>query len=392
MGALTNLLARSTTMSTRSMSFGFGNPLLAGKTQANEKSSLSIAAFYNGIDQLSNDIAKLPKSVLQRKENARIPISHPYNKLIGLAPNEMMNAFDFWKLMEYKRKIKGNSICLLNKNSTTGFVESIIPLNNVQIIKHQGKLFYKHKQTVYHSGDVLHFKGFSLDGIEGVGIITFAAHQLGLALELQQYEAEVYQARGITYGVIETDKPVADPNKKLIADGFANKMSSGNVHQVAVLDEGFKYKSIAITPAEAKLLEAKPWIVQEICRWLNIAPHKIKDLSQGNNAHIYMQNIEHVQDSIVPAVTTYEQELRNKLFGFSNEDLTVKFNVNALLRGDLDSKQKYYTAMIYSGAYTRNEVRELEDMMPLEGLDEPLQPVNYELLSQFIKGDNKDGK
>ena len=72
-------------------------------------------------------------------------------------------------------------------------------------------------------------------------------------------------------------------------------------------------------------------------------------------------------------------------------DHYVKFNEKVLLRGDLQARKDFYTAMVYSGNMTRNEVRALEDMNPLEGLDEPLQPVNMQALSlanQLIQEQN----
>jgi HK97 family phage portal protein len=139
-----------------------------------------------------------------------------------------------------------------------------------------------------------------------------------------------------------------------------------------MLDEGMKYKSISITPAEAEFLETNKYGVLEVCRWLNINPHKIKDFSAGNYANVYQQSIEHVQDSIIPWTTRIEQEVTRKTFQ-KGSDKYFRMNVNALLRGDLTSKKDYYTAMTYAGVYTRNEIRALEEMNPIDGLDEILQ-------------------
>src|SRR5690606_570472 len=116
------------------------------------------------------------------------------------------------------------------------------------------------------------------------------------------------------------------------------------------------------------------------------APHLLKDLSSANYSNIYQQSIEHVQISVLPRVISKEQELNTKLFSEKEQEtLYIKFNINALLRGDLASKAQFYTAMTYAGIYTRNEIRELEDMNPIEGLSEPLQPVNMQALSVALE-------
>jgi hypothetical protein len=47
-----------------------------------------------------------------------------------------------------------------------------------------------------------------------------------------------------------------------------------------------------------------------------------------------------------------------------------------LLRGDAKSRAEYYASGIVNGWLTRNEARKLEDFDPLDGLDEPLVPLN----------------
>lgn len=383
------------------VSGGFGSifPWFGGdgkSTMATAKSAFTLSAFYNGVEQLSNDMAKLPKYVLKKDGENRIKFTdHPVNYLISQRPNDLMNAFDFWKVIEVLCIIKGNAYAIINRNSKTGYPAELDLCDNedVVVFKNNKKLYYKIKGETYTSSDILHFKGFSFDGIIGVGVVTFAAKQLGISLDAQNYQQEVYKDLGLGYGVIESDKGVDKTNKKLIEEGFAAKMSAKNKFKVPMLDDGMKYKSISVTPAEAQFLETNKNGILEVARWLNIAPHKLKDLSQGNFSNIYQQSIEHVQDSILPRVISKEQEVNNKLFSTLDASIVYcKFNIAVLLRGDLEMKSKYYASAINTGYMVRNEVRALEDLNPLPGLDEPLQPVNMQTLSQINKNSLKDDK
>ena len=51
------------------------------------------------------------------------------------------------------------------------------------------------------------------------------------------------------------------------------------------------------------------------------------------------------------------------------------------MRGDLEQRRNYLTQLVYAGIITRNEARAYEDMNPIVGLEEPLQPVNMQALS-----------
>lgn len=365
------------------LGFG-GSPVDA--TVANSKTAFTLSAFYNGVDQLSNDIAKLPKSVKRKNGKNREDYSdHPVNYLISNEPNSMMTAFDFWKLIVVCMIIKGNGYARIIRNSVTARIESFIHLDSDDVLVYEkdNKLYYTHKGETILSEDMLHFKAFSFNGKIGVSVITFAAKQLGISIDSQNYQQTVYKDRGLGYGVIESDQDVNSDNKKMIESGFNAKMSSQDKFKVPMLDNGMKYKSISISPAEAQFLESNKNGVLEVCRWLNIAPHKLKVLDNSNFSNMQQQGIEHVQDSIVPWTMRLEQETGRKVFSKSDKEIGafIYFNVNALLRGDMDARKNFYTSLVYAGVMTRNEARAFENMNPIDGLDEILQPVNMQALS-----------
>lgn len=365
----------------------YGLPLLFGSstTKANETTALTLSAFYNAIDILSDDIAKLPKAVYKKEDDKRLNYSeHPVNNLLSVRPNPKMTPFVFWKTIETLRLIKGNAYAKIERDANSGrqIAWTLLDNSKMEVLETPNDLVYKYEGKAIASSDILHFLGFSLNGKVGVGVVTYAANQLGVSLEAQAYGNTIYKNRGLTYGVIEADGPVTDPNKKLISEGFTAKLSEQNPHKAPVLDEGLKYKSISITPEEAQFLETNKNGIIEVCRWLNIAPHKLKELNNANYSNIYQQSIEHVQDSVLPRVTSKEQEINYKCFSSKEQGVCyIKFNLSVLLRGDLDAKSKYYTSMVYASIMSPNEVRALEDMNPMDGLDEVMRPVNMQALS-----------
>jgi len=352
---------------------------------ANDKTAFGVSAFYNGVDQLSNDIAKLPKAVKRKQGKDRLDYSeHPVNYLISNEPNSMMTAFDYWKLVVVLTIIKGNAFVEIIRNKNTANIEAFVFLDNadVKVFELDYKLYYTFKGRTILSDDMLHYKAFSFDGKIGVSVIAFAAKQLGVIIDSQNYQQDLFKDKGIGYGVIESESAVEKGNKKAIEDGFALKMSSQNKFKVPMLDDGMKYKSISISPAEAEFLETNKYGVLEVCRWLNIAPHKLKSLDNASFSNIQHQGIEHVQDSLLPWIMRLEQETARKVFTDKEKiDCYIKFNEKILLRGDMEARKNFYTSLVYSGVMTRNEARALEDMNPIEGLDEMLQPVNMQALS-----------
>jgi HK97 family phage portal protein len=379
--AIANIVqTRSTTGDASGISFlgGFG---LSGISTAG-KQPFTLAAFYNGVDQISNDIAKLPKSVYLKQGENRFPYpEHPVNILLSSSPNEMMTSFDFWKLIIVLVIYKGNAFVKINRNASSGKQSSWIVLENqhVNVFEKDNKLYYKHKNETIDGADMMHFKGFSFDGKIGVSVVTFAAKALGIALNAQEYATAIYEDKGIGYGVIESEQDVNVENKKIIEQGFATKMAAKSKFKVPMLDSGMKYKSISLNPAEAELLATRKDLVVEVCRFLNLSPYKLKDLTNANYSNMQQLAIEHMQDSLLPWIARIEQELYRKVFTDSEkQNLYIKLNEKFLLRGDLESRRNFYRSMVDFGGLTPNEIRALEDMNPIDGGDEPLRPVNLQ--------------
>ncbi|OAV64757.1 phage portal protein, HK97 family [Bacteroidales bacterium Barb4] len=82
----------------------------------------------------------------------------------------------------------------------------------------------------------------------------------------------------------------------------------------------------------------------------------------------------------------FEVEMENKLL-FDSEigEYEIKFNLDGLLRGDLKTRSEYYAKAIQFGWSSRNEVRIIEGLNTVEGLDEFIYPSN-----EFIVGEKQN--
>ncbi|WP_131804913.1 phage portal protein, partial [Mycobacteroides abscessus] len=87
---------------------------------------------------------------------------------------------------------------------------------------------------------------------------------------------------------------------------------------------------------------------------------------------IEQQSTGFVRYTLRPWLTCIEQQLSTLL----PRGVFVKFDVNDLLRGDIKSLWTSYKAGRDAGVYSVNDIREREDMEPVEGGDIRLQPTN----------------
>lgn len=378
--------------------FSWGN---SGQTSSiGYKKSLGLSAVYNAVEQISNDIAKIPFSVNQKNGNNReSQPNHTANKLIAYEPNYLMTTFMFRKTMAISLLLRGNALAKIEFNSQGNPIETnFINWDNVKNIRiKDGQLVYDVKgySQPLLASEVLHFKQFSHDGIVGVSCITYAAQQLNMAIEVQTYSATNFENKGVRQGVISTDKVVQNGKDKIIA-GWKNAMAEKSPDRIVVLDDGFKFTPINITPQEAQIIETGRFNIEEIARMFNIAPHKIKSLQQSTNNNIEQQTLDHASDTIQPYITNFEQEYAKKLFTAKEREngFYIRGNMNVLLRADIKSRAQWISSMIYCGAMTRNEARRYEDMNDgPDFLNEHLTPTNQFIEQQILQNlnDNKNG-
>jgi HK97 family phage portal protein len=77
-----------------------------------------------------------------------------------------------------------------------------------------------------------------------------------------------------------------------------------------------------------------------------------------------------------------EQEMNLKLFGRESE-MSIRFNADSLLSGDLKTRMEAHATAIQNGIKTPNEVRDLEELEPRQNDDDLLiQGATMQIESQ----------
>jgi phage portal protein BeeE len=119
-----------------------------------------------------------------------------------------------------------------------------------------------------------------------------------------------------------------------------------------------------------------------------VPPHMIADLDRATFSNIEQQSLEFVMHTMTPWAERWEASIESELL-LDGDDLEVEFDFANLMRGDAASRSSYYQSGIQNGWLTRNEARIAENLNPLDGLDEPLRPLNMveEGSAEDLEGD-----
>ena len=212
----------------------------------------------------------------------------------------------------------------------------------------------------------------------GVSLAKLAAEQIGLSVDLERFYKSMLKNGNHHFGHVEVDKTTL-PDKAMndLRAAVDAKSGVGNAGKAPIFAYGAKWVNDGQNMRDASLIEQQQWILHQVCRACNVPPWKVYSQEGLTYSGSQQANIDYVTETIVPDVRAIEKALSPVFAARGESDLQLKLDVRGLMRGDDAARAQYYREMSYAGAYTRADVRELEDMPPIDGLEKPLFPLNY---------------
>ena len=348
--------------------------------RVSEDNSIGLPAVWAAVRLLSETIASLPLNVYRKDKDGSKYVDEkiPLNKLLSTSPNTkytsfintMMNSLLLW----------GNAYCLIIRNGGSRPIAlEILQPDKVEVaVGDDGETYYKVKDLgTFSSMEILHIVGLSFNGLVGKSPIQACKEAVGFGLATQQYGSNFFQGANLS-GVLEHPGVLTDEAANRLRTSWANRYSGlANSHSTAVLENGTKFKPIAMPLADSAFIESRNFSVAEIARIFRLAPHLIGDLSRSTYSNIEQQSLEFAKYTLTPYLINWEQELNRKLLSTKEQGTHFcKFRTNELLRGDVNSRADYYTKLFNVGALSPNDIRSMEDMNKVNNGDEYYVPLN----------------
>ena len=352
-------------------------------------------------------MAVLPVYIMNERTKERLP-DHRLGRVLWERANEAMTAFDYQRLMLCNELLRGNAYAWIYRDPRTGWPRELIPLppDYVSIHVDDGGhvwYFFTHpttgQVTMLRPEEILHYKAYSEDGIEGISVLRRASLTLSTARAAQQYENSTWMNGGQPSGILTTDSDLGDSIEVVQEDGTTVKVDPkdqlrksweavhrgpGNAFRIAVLDLGLKYQPISMTNADAQFVESNEIRVADICRFFGVPLH-LAYAGKQSYASNEQNGIEFVNYTLLAYETQWGQEDTYKLLLPSEraEQLRIKRNLKVFLKGDTAAQSAWYRTMREISALNADEIRGLEDMGTIPGGQEYYASWNYGPLSNW---------
>lgn len=343
--------------------------------------AMGVMAVQSAVRLISETLGMLPVSIFRDmeprgRERAK---SHPVQRLLTDQPNEFQTAMEFFEMSQAHNLLRGFS-CARIVETKGGNIEQLIPLHPDRVTPRYERLqaggkyvrFFAYQplegaQEILLPHEVLYVPGLSDDGVRPLSPIQLARETVGLALAGEEHGARHLANNVQPGGVLEHPKRMDDDAyDRLKADWDAFHSGVRKAGKTVILEDGMKWNQIGLTNKDAQFIEMRKFQIREIARWFRVPPHKIGDLDQATFSNIEHQGIEFAVDTMLSWLVRWEKRLKMSLLGPTEQKtLFVKFNFNALLRGDTKSRFEAYAIARQWGWLSADDVREFEDMNPL---------------------------
>jgi len=380
----------------------FGGPASKSGVAVSVESSLKVTAVLACVRVLSEGIAQLPLKLYQERDDGvkQIAKSHPLYKKLWRRPNGFQTSFEWRESKMLHACLTHGGFDIISRNGV-GEVLEFLPVmpGQVRVIQSADySVSYEISNGAgtrrsYPKASILHLKGPSWNGFSGLEAIIQAREAIGLSIAAEESLARLYSNGARPSGLLSTDSKLEPANldkiKRAFQEGYAGLQ---NAFRTIVLDAGMKFSQMSMSPVDSQTHESRKHQIEEICRVFRVFPQMIgygdKTSTYASAEQFFMAHVTH---TLMPWIERFEQMLAVQLL--TEEELDAgyfpKFSVAALLRGDAKSRAEYYASGILNGWMTRNESRKLEDLDPLDGLDEPLVPMN--MATRAAAGDPAPG-
>lgn len=331
------------------------------------ESSLTLSAFYECVNAISEDIGKLGFDVLLKKNGNFYPLpNNPATRLFSIRPNEFTTPIVFTQTLLKSALIRGNGYAFIERD------DNATPINLywlrdecVNPVLKGRKMFYivndvtAEIQGTFGGNDILHIRGMG-DGYIGKSVIGYASESIGKAIATQQFGAKFFGQGG--FNLLLKFLTIKDEAKmKQAKEAFIRTFEEDGV---AATNQGLEVERIAVNNNEAQFIESQDFNVADIARWFRMPLFKLqKDTSATTEA----QEIAYVNDCLMPWIIRLEQEIRAKLLKENEKYFLVPhFDTFMLLKGDSQAQERRAKTMFMIGALTPNEGRRMFDSNTIE--------------------------
>lgn len=358
-------------------------------------SSMQIAATFACVRVLSESIAQLPLRLMEENGRNRQPAKkHPLYRMLNFLPNPEMTSVEFRMTMMGHLALWGNAYAQIVYDRA-GRRRELWPLRPDRMTvgrNESGERVYRYptdkgiEELAWW--EVMHLRGGSLDGVIGYSPVATVRRAFELKMQMDEFATAFWQNDARPGVLLKYPKSLSDKARNNILSSWEDRhQGPRKTNRPAILEEGLDVVSVGIPQNDAQFLESQKFTRTEIAAVFRVPPHMVGDLERATFSNIEEQAQEFIDYTLSPWIVIWQQGMERDLLDTQEQDrYYAHFDVQALLRGKHVDRAQFYMTMQQIGAFSPNDIRELEDLNPIENGDLYLVPLNMQSVDDAASG------
>lgn len=229
-----------------------------------------------------------------------------------------MSAYTFKKMLVVSMLLKGNAYIAITRDIRTGEVISLHLLNSDSILLEtkDGDIIYKDTVTgnIYDKSQIIHIMNYGSSLYRGESTISYMSNALQISNNLESYFQNLTRSGMMVSGILKPVGGNINSDKALAAKtAFNAAVNSIEANSVIVLDSGFEFQQISISPKDAAYLESSKLNANTICKFFGVPPSMIYD-EVGKYSTAEQSQIDYLNNTLTPIIEKIESEFFRKVY------------------------------------------------------------------------------
>jgi HK97 family phage portal protein len=362
-------------------------------TVINSESAFSVNPIFSAISLISDTISTLPLDAFVREGGERRAL-RPRPAWV-LKPDVDTTREAFYGSVIVSLLLDGNAFIRVYTQNNQIVNLVVLNPNHVEVKRNGlGRLTFvvQGEKKPLSTEEVVFIPDVVRPGsIRGVSRVELLKDNFGLAKALEVYAARFFGYGATTSGIIEYPHDLTYEQSQALAAAFDSKHKGlRRAHKTGVLSGGATYKPTNVPNDQAQFLDSRRMAVEDVARAFNIPPHLLGLSGTNSYASVEQNNLAWVTHGLRPIIAKIEGALSPLLALSPNgQNAFLRFNIDGLLRADINSRMTAYSTGLQSGFLTINDVRRLEDLQAIT--DESANTVRVPLANVSITDSNLVG-
>lgn len=366
---------------------------------------LSFSTVYACVTLISSDIGKLRLRYVEKDGDGiwNEAENSSFSPLLR-KPNRYQTRQKFVESWMNSKLIHGNTYALKERDARGVVVSSYVldPLLTKPMVTEDGAVWYQlstntlagidSTEVFVPASEMFHDVNSALyHPLCGVSPITACGLAALQGVRINENSVKFFESGSRPGGILTAPALIDDTTAKRIQDHWNNNFTGNNAGKVAVLGDGLKYESLAVSAVDSDLINQLKLSSEQVCSAFHVPGFMVNvgQMPSYNNVEALYQMY-------------YSQCLQTHIEGIegilddglgllkANQSTGTEFDLDDLLRMDTSTQFKTYGEGVSRGILAPNEARKKINLKPVKGGDTPyLQQQNYSL-EALDKRDSKD--